>query len=70
MDEVERVFVETAEHYEDINRRLAEENKHLKQQLSNKNRKIKELTRVINKKKKKEKQHFRNGKRGTMKNGG
>jgi hypothetical protein len=70
MDEVERVFVETAEHYEDINKRLVEENKHLKQQLSNKNRKIRELTRVINKKKKKEKQHFKNGKRGTQKNGG
>lgn len=70
MDEVERVFEETAGHYEEINRRLAEENKHLKQQLSNKNRKIKELTRVINKKKKKDKQHFKNGKRGTMKNGG
>lgn len=72
MDELERVFQETSNHYEEINSRLADENKHLKRQLTNCNRKIKELKHIINKinKKKKKKQHFKNGKRGTFKNGG
>lgn len=60
MTEGERVvFEETAEAYETKMEKLALENKHLKQQLKNKNKKIKELQRVLGKKKKKE-QHFRN----------
>lgn len=69
-EEAEQVFHETAAYYEQKYWKIAEENKHLKQQLSNKNKKIKELKRVINKKNNKEKQHFKNGKRGSMKNGG
>lgn len=53
-------FEETAQMYEDRMSKLAEENKHLKQQLKRKNKKVKELQRVVSKKKKKDKQHFRN----------
>jgi len=73
MDEAERVFHETAEHYEKRQERLVKENYELKNQLKNKNKKINELKRVINKlnkKKKQNKPHFKNGKRGSYKNGG
>lgn len=73
MDEAEKVFHETSEHYEKRQERLVKENYDLKRQIKNKNKKINELKRVINKlnkKKKKDKPHFKNGKRGSYKNGG
>jgi predicted RNase H-like nuclease (RuvC/YqgF family) len=53
-------------------KRLGTENFHLKNQLRNKNKHIKNLKHALKRFKdsqKKDKQHFKNGKRGTMKNG-
>lgn len=70
MDETERAVQENMEHYEEKMEKLYLENEHLRNQLSHKNKEIKKLRRIINKRNKQDKQHFKNGKRGTMKNGG
>jgi len=73
-DELERVFQETAEFYESKYgpqiKHLMDENHHLKGQLSNLSKKLKQLRIVLSKKNKQDKQHYKNGKRGTFKNGG
>jgi len=71
---LDEVFQETADYYERKYgpqlKRLMDENRHLKGQLSNLNKKIKQLRFILNKKNKRDKQYYKNGKRGTFKNGG
>lgn len=66
---IEKLLNDTHNHYEYKIKKVFEQNKQLRKANTAQQKEIKKLQKIINSKKKKDKQYFKNGKRGTIKNG-
>lgn len=69
MNYINKLLNDTHSHYENKMQQVYTENKQLRKANTKQQQEIRKLRRIINSKKKQNKQHFRNGKRGTIKNG-
>lgn len=68
---LDQILNDTHVYYEQKMQKVFDQNKQLRRANSKQKKEIRELRRVIHKKKQQEnKQHYKNGKRGTIKNGG